>query len=458
MILFILLFICILFLGDSFTSLFKCKLNCWERFGLAYGLGLAIFTFGTFLSSFLGAPFNKYTLAVVFLVLLGAIWGIKRKKLIGLDFKISWNKPTIAAIVLGTIILLVGLSSLFESVVRPLYTWDALAIWGTKAKAIFSLGSIQAVRDYGAKPYYPLNIPIAMAIFYHFGESFVKSIFPFYFVAILMVFYGSLKRCSCGYVRLAGTLMLAVTPFVFFHSTIAYTNLPMAFYYMASVIYLYQFFQDNNRAFLMLSSVLAGVGCWTRPDGLIWVFPSLAVLAVYTLRRRQWLVPIFYLVPILIFALPWSIFAQYVIEVKSPYLTSALKSVRNLFTLKINTAHLWEILRYFGGQIFIRETWLVVRGVLGWGYIWLFFFSVLILYCTKLRKYSYLLALIGLDILVLFFIYYTAGRDGRLSWFLDTGFNRITLHFFPLILYQTVLLISDDIGRWRCKADVFASQ
>lgn len=449
MILFILLFTCILFLGDSFTSLLKCKLNCWERFGLAYGLGLAIFTFGIFLSSFLGAPFSKYTLVVVFLILLGAIWGIKKKKRIGLDFKISWNKPTIAATILGIIILLVGLSSLFESVVRPIYTWDALAIWGTKGKAIFSLGNIQAVKDYGAQSYYPLNIPIAMAIFYNFGESFVKSIFPFYFVAMLAVFYGSLKRCGYGYVGLVGTLMLAVTPFVFFHSTIAYANLPMAFYYMASVIYLYQFFKNNNRAFLMLSSVLLGVGCWTRPDGLIWVFPSLAVLAVYALKRRRWLDPIFYLAPILIFVLPWSVFATYVIEVRSPYLTSALESVKQLFTLKINAAHLWEILRYFGGQIFIKETWLVVRGVLGWGYIWLFFFSVLILYCTRIRKYFYLLSIIGLDILVLFFIYYTSGLDGRLSWFLETGLNRITLHFFPLILYQTVLLISDDMGKWK---------
>ncbi len=449
MILFILLFICILFLGDSFTSLFKCKLNYWERFGLAYGLGLAIFTFGTFLSSFLGAPFNKYTLLVVFLVLLGTIWAIKRKKRIGLDFKISWNKPTIAVLVLGIIILIVGLSSLFESVVRPLYTWDALAIWGTKAKAIFSLESIQAVKDYGAKPYYPLNIPIAMAIFYHFGESFVESIFPFYFIAMLAVFYGSLKRCGCGYLGLIGTLMLAVTPFVFFHSTIAYANLPMAFYYMASVIYLYQFFKSNNRAFLMLSSVLLGIGCWTRPDGLIWVFPSLVVLAVYSLRRKQWLVPIFYLVPILGFSLPWSIFAKYIIDASSPYLASALESIKQFFTLDINTAYVVDILRYFYQQVFMKENWLVVGGVLGWGYIWLLFFSVLILYCTKLRKYSYLLALIGLDVFTLFFIYYASGFDGRLSWFLETGFNRITLHFFPLLLYQTILLISDDMGRWK---------
>ncbi len=73
---------------------------------------------------------------------------------------------------------------------------------------------------------------------------------------------------------LIGTLMLAVTPFVFFHSTIVYANLPMAFYYMASVIYLYQFFQNNNRAFLVLSSALVGIGCWTRPDGLIWASSS----------------------------------------------------------------------------------------------------------------------------------------------------------------------------------------
>ncbi len=212
MILFILLFIGILFLGDSFTSLFNCKLSWWERFGLAYGLGLAILTFGTFFSSLLGAPFNKYILLFVFLVCLTVIWYVKKKRQIGLGLKIYWNRPTMPVIILGIIILLVGLSSLFESVVRPIYIWDAVAIWGAKAKAIFSLGDVQAVKDYGAKRFYPLNIPLAMALFYYFGEPFVKSIFPFYFIAILTVFYGALKRYGCGYVGSAGTLMLAATP------------------------------------------------------------------------------------------------------------------------------------------------------------------------------------------------------------------------------------------------------
>jgi len=356
-------------------------------------------------------------------------------------------------IILGIVILLVGLSSLFESVVRPIYTWDAVATWGAKGKAIFSLGSILAVKDYGVIPDYPLNIPIAMALFYYFGEPFVKSIFSFYFIAVLMVFYGSLKRYGCGYVGSAGTLMLAVTPFVFFHSTIAYANLPMAFYYMASVIYLYQFFQDNNRGFLMLSSILVGIGCWTRAEGLIWLFPNLAVLTIYALRRKQWLDPILYLGPILVFFLPWTVFTKYIIETRSPYVGSALQLIKQLFTLNIETAHLWEILRYFYRQIFIRETWLVVRGVLGWGYIWPFFFSVLILYCTRIRKYSYLLSIIGLDILVLFFIYYGVANLGEWHRILEAGFmssfNRITLYFFPIILFQTILLISDDIRRWR---------
>jgi len=359
-------------------------------------------------------------------------------------------------IILGIVIVLVGLASLLESVVRPIYAWDALAIWGAKGKAIFSLGSVQAVKDYGAWPYYPLNIPIAMALFYYFGEPFVKSIFSFYFIAILMVFHGSLKRYGCGYVGLAGTLMLAVTPFVFFHSTIAYANLPMAFYYMASVIYLYQFFQDNSRAFLMLSSVLVGIGCWTRPEGLIWLLPNLTILTIYALRRKQWLDPILYLVPILGFFLPWSFFAEYIIEAKSPYGDSALQSIKQLFSLNIKTAHLRGILINFYRQIFIKKNWLVVRDVLGWGYIWPFFFSVLILYCTRIRKYSYLLSIIGLDILVLFIIYY---RWAHLDWLdqvlkagFNNSFNRMILYFIPLILFQTVLLISDDIRRWRSKS------
>jgi hypothetical protein len=442
MIFFVLLLCGILFLGGSFTSLFKCKLSWWERVGLAYGLGLGILTFGMFLFSLTRAPFNQYTLALVFLVWLTVIWYVRKKKRIKLDLKIHWDRPSLPAITLGVVILFVSLVSLFKSVVRPIYTWDALAIWAVKGKAIFSLGTIQAVKDYGAYPHYPLNIPITMALFYHFGEPFVKSIFPFYFMAMLMVFYGSLKRHGCGYIGSAGILMLALTPFVFSHSTIAYANLPMAFYYTSSVIYLYQFFQNNNRAFLTLSSILVGVGCWTRPDGLIWLFPNLTILVVYALKRRQWVDPILYLGPVLAFFVPWSAFTKYIIERNSPYLGYALKSITQFVTMDIETSRIKSILHYFYQQI---------QNYSFWGYIWPFFFFVLILYSTKIRKYSYLLALIGLDVLILFFIYYTAPETNNMgmNWWLKTGFNRITLHFFPIILFQTILLISEDIRRYH---------
>jgi len=442
MTLFILLFICILFLGDSFTSLFKCEITWWERFGLAYGLGLAVFTFGILLSSLFGASFNKYTLIFVFLVCLTTIWYVKRKRGIKLNLKVHWNRPSLPVVIFGVAIAGVSLASLFESIVWPIHTWDAIAIWAGKGKAIFSIGSIKAVKDYGAYPYYPLNISIAVALFYYFGEPFVKSIFPFYFIALLMVFYGSLKRQSCCNVESVGTLMLALTPLIFYHSTIVYANLPMAFYYSASVVYLYEFLQSNKRPFLMLSSVLLGVGCWTRPDGLIWLFPNLTVLIIYALRRKQWLEPILYLGPVFAFFVPWNIFAKCIIDRGTPYFGYTLKSIKQFITLNIKITRIRDISYCFYQQIKIYRVW---------GYIWQFFFFILVLYCTRIRKYFYLLSLIGLDILTLFFIYYTAPESQALHWWLYTGFHRITLHFFPVVLFQTILLISDDIREWKSK-------
>jgi len=448
MILFILLLCGIFFLGSSFTSLFKCKLSWWERFGLAYGLGLGTLTFGVFLPSLVGAPFGKYTLVFALAVWLATIWYVKRKRRDELNLRIHWDRPSLPEITLAGGILLVSLASLFESVVQPIWSLDAVAIWAVKGKAIFSLGTVRVAGDYGYHAFYPLNIPIAIALFYYFGEPFVKSIFPFYFMAILMVFYGSLRRHGCHNTASAGTLILALTPLVFEHSTIAYADLPMAFYYTSSVIYLYAFCKENNRAFLMLSSVLVGMGCWTRPDGPIWLFPNLTVLTICALRRKQWLDPILYAGPILFFFVPWSVFTHYIIKAGTIfYLDAALKSLKQLLTLNIETAHLWKILCHF-----YRRCVALGSSGLRWGYVWLLFFSVLLLYCTRIRKYSYLLALIGLDILVLFFIYYSALLDGR-AVELRGGFNRVVLHFFPLVLFQTILLISDDIRRWRSKAD-----
>ena len=397
--------------------------------------------------SLIGVPFGKYTLVFALVVWLAVIWYVKRKRRDELNLRIHWDRPSLPAIILAGGILLVSLASLFESVVQPIWSLDAVAIWAVKGKAIFSLGTVRVAGGYGYHAYYPLNIPIAIAVFYHFGEPFVKCIFPFYFMAILMVFYGSLRRHGCHNTALAGTLILALTPFVFEHSIIAYADLPMAFYYMSSVIYLYAFCKENNRAFLMLSSVLVGMGCWTRPDGPIWLFPNLTVLTICAVRRKQWLDPILYAGPILFFFVTWNVFTHYIINAETIYVDAALKSLKQLLTLNIETAHLWKILYHFYQRCVV-----VGSSALGWGYVWLLFFSVLLLYCTRIRKYSYLLAVIGLDILVLFFIYYSALLDGRPAE-LGGGFNRVVLHFFPLVLFQTILLISDDIQRWRSKAD-----
>lgn len=442
------LLLAVTFLGWVVTGSLRGNFSLLGRLGLAYGLGLGLFTYGIFLSSALGLPITLPTMflsysVVVFLSAV-ALLRLDRAALFGL-FKTRLKMPAWEArtLVLGCAIAVVVGVVLLIGLYWPLRQWDELAIWGAKARAIFAQRDIEGC-TYGAFPFYPLHVPISMVLMLMFGaESLVRFPCILNFMALLLVFEAFLARRVSRPVSLVFTLILATTPFLFYYASIAaaYADLTLAFYYSASVFLLYEFIERGENRWLMLSALMVGIGGWVKTEGLILLTINLVVLGLFLTAKRQWKPFTAYAVLSLPFGILWLLYSSLNFGAQSDRFHILADAIRNLLTFRVDWGVLQRVLRYLLDQSVSSEVW-------GWGVVGPLFFVSLLVGLRHLARLKWMLSLILLNIGALVFIYYSLGmaEPSAAEWWLITGFNRVALHFAPLLVFYSAYTFGAEMG------------
>jgi hypothetical protein len=314
--------------------------------------------------------------------------------------------------------------------------WDSLAVWALKGKVIAETGTLAALPKTGW-PFYPLNISLQMAVLYLLGGDLSQAIFPMYLVSLAALLIASLRVRFGWTLALACALFLVATPIVQFQSTIAYADLPFAFYYIASAIYLYRFLTDRKRAWLVVSAVLVGLAAWTRTEGPMYFAINLVVLLVFarpfkgTVKQASLYAAIF-----VALWLPWTIWTR--VANYGDYFGFAPIGIADAATGRLDTTRLGAILSYLGQRVFAMQDW---------GLLWIGLILALVLAFRTWRTHAPLIALIALNVLAVIYTYYvaTAQSSFDVNWWLTTGFDRITLHWIPL----SVFLLGEAIGAWN---------
>lgn len=325
----------------------------------------------------------------------------------------------------------------------PPYSWDAIAIWVAKARAVYASQTLKGV-EWGAFPFYPPHLPLLMGFFLHLAPlQAAKLVFPCYYLSLLLVFATSLTRFSGRTTSLGVTLLLATVPYLMYQATIAYADLTFTFYYTCGSLLLYRFTRASDPGeqsrLLTLSGVVVGLASWTRPEGLMYfVINSVVLVSFWIKRKTSPGLLARYGVACSVFGVPWAIYSQGM-GYDSYLLRHLVDTLRELASLHIYWDQIAAILRYFGHQA-------IDFGI--WGPLWVLFLSALVLYPKRAAKEAVLVALVGLNMLAVVFTYYAAGGPGDLSWWLETGFNRMTLHFAPLLLFYCGLCFDEDLRGW----------
>ena len=177
--------------------------------------------------------------------------------------------------------------------------WDAFAIWNLHARFLFRGGEhwrdgFSALIPW-SHPDYPLLLPSAVAHFWsilrHEDTAVPAGIGLTFTLSTVALLFSSLDKLRGRISALLGSLALLSTPFFIEQGSSQYADVPLAFFFLASMalVHLYDRCSDMSarrpRGLLVLAGLAAGFAAWTKNEGMLFLFASLAAQVLIFVGR-----------------------------------------------------------------------------------------------------------------------------------------------------------------------------
>ena len=442
------------FIGWNILYLFSFKrdrLYILEKAALSYGLGFGFISLEMFVFYFLNIKFSISALLMPWTALL----------ILNLIFRLKNGRQAIAKKTLTgaegnrfvNVFLLTGISfealyAIFRALIKPIESYDAIAIYAIKAKIFYLARSIPQDFFYNLgtifpHPDYPLNIPLSETFIYlflgNFNDQLVKIIFPLFFLAVLIILYYGIRRFADNKTyALAFTFILASVPQFNAYATNAYVDLVLAYYACAAAIYLTLWLKDRSQLqFFYISALMLALSGWTKNEGLMYCAAFFIVSFLFLIWERAALngKTIFHIVKYFIItsviSLPW-LYVR-----KTFHLVNSDISFANANPVLLSKQlyKIWPIVYEFQRQVF---------GPKKWNLIWILFLFVLIVYRKRVfepsQKYITMLLIFIISGYVLAYIL----ADVYIGYLVTTTWSRFLVHFLPIVVFLIALILKEE--------------
>lgn len=333
--------------------------------------------------------------------------------------------------------------SFFRALIRPIESYDSVAIYAVRAKVFHEAGAIPP--DFFSKitkifpnSGHPLMIPLNEAWIYKFLGSFndllVKAIFPLYFVALLIVFYFALRDFFDRKRSLLFTFLLATIPQFNRFSSVGYADFVLTFYFTAGFVYLFRWMKKENIGYLIVSAILFGFACWTKMEGWALFIAVVLILFIFLLLnpRRYIKAPIkagvFFLIVILI-GLPWILLVDAMGLENEAFQFKTLDVDRFISSFS-NLDRCPRIVYEFQKQFF---------GPKKWNIIWIIFLALFVLNFRDIfrrdMKYITMLLVLIMCGYAYFYLLMPLKPGEPINIYISTNLSRLFIHFTPLCVY-----------------------
>jgi hypothetical protein len=251
---------------------------------LGAGLGAGLSAVLLFLWMLAFGPTRAFVLAETGLLILVAIAAFMRRGR-------ATGKPTppdgrrasrlLPLLSAAFLVTLSAAATAFVSTLRqhPHGQWDAWMNWDLRARMFFRGGeawrSAFSATFPWSHPDYPVLVPSLVARSWIYagsetllGPSLVAATFTFATVALLLSALAALRSTSQG--LLAGMVLLS-TPFFLLHGTSLYADVPLAFFFLATMVCLALDARHGSGTsrFAVLAGAAAGMAMWTKNEGVL---------------------------------------------------------------------------------------------------------------------------------------------------------------------------------------------
>lgn len=281
----------------------------WMKLFLSTGFGIGIFSIAFFVERWLGIV-HILAADLGLTTLLVAVYLVARARRNSenltaskfADIKLSnWlHRPLMASLAISI------LAALYATVLRALAHphgdgWDAFAIWNLHARFLFEGGGhwrdgFSTLIPWSHPDYPPLVPAVIAHVWSYIGHddpivpAIVSLVFTFATLGLLVSAVATLRGITSA--AMAG-IALASTPFFIEQGASQYADIPLSFFFLASIALLHLYEQRSatnadgrERGLLVLLGAATGFAAWTKNEGLLFLLAFL-VSQIDQLRMRR---------------------------------------------------------------------------------------------------------------------------------------------------------------------------
>lgn len=417
----IFIFYCI---GFAVLQIIKVQLSSAERVGISFGLGSGLVSFQMFVYVLCSIPLDVFTLCLPWIIFL-LIYGIVASKQVSIllpHYKLSFT-----SVVLFILIVITIMYVFFQSQLRPLQAWDAVANWSFLSKATFIDKTIDGEFYQFANFDIPYLVSFQEAFIYFIHGSVIDRevllIFPFYYISLLFLFYVSVRKFLSKNYSLLFTFLLASLPNLLRQAgtyDIGYVDISLAYYMFVSIVLLIHVLDGKKeRGLFLLLGIFVGFTTLVKGEGQGFAMTIAFVVTVY-LYKTKMLSNVLYFVPGIILFISWK---NYSITQEIP--------THYLYSGKVHLSRFFIITRLYGLE-FIN----VVR----WNFLWMALFVAFLMIIVQ-KKMNILLSILVLQLFFYMGIYLYTPLD--VVGHIQGSFDRFLLQISPLALYIVASVYSN---------------
>ncbi len=378
-------------------------------------LGVGALSVYAVLLTWMRIPLNRWTLwTPCGLALVVAAWRLKRES--G-----DWRAR---GLTLATIAIPLGIATIL-ALGSPMNSGDDLSHWGMRAKVYYAIGAVDtpgAAKGAFVLNYYPPLISTSLAWIYIAAGGVVegpaKLLFPAFLAAALGALGTALRGMGVSPLRTAG--WVAIIAFsgneLLLHGGFAWADLPLAAFVIAAVGWIHRGLTDGRRAFFLWGGVFAGLGAWTKAEGV----PTALLLAAPALLTRDWKRWAALGAPVAVAILLWSLHCR-------------------MYDYPVTSEHFGGIHWGWVG-IIVRKMGLAFVTPWHWGWAWLMALVAIAWGLWKRRWIMLYPAVVWcLHLLFIGSTYLVTGVSHSIELQIGYTVTRLLLHVWPVMIYVAAL-------------------
>ena len=404
--------------------------------GTGLGLGISSLLYYIYLILFAGSPYFLYVEIALLLAVLTAVYLKHKKTTYVAPSRLKVSFFQIAILTTAALVSAVSFLGLVNySRQRAYGDWDAWMIYNRSALFIhrggefwqdaFS-GKMDLVFHADYPPLLALNIAArweALTAETTFVPMVLGSLFT---LSTLGLCFGALANLKSVGQGALGLIFLSGVSFFLSEGGRQTADVPMAFFVLASVVFLSIHQHEKRRGELVFAAVMAGLAAWTKNEGLLFVFVSAGVLLLAALWKRSFQGFLFYLAGLL---LPLILLFQFKTQV-APSSEFAGGGIDVILQKLTDPARHQLIFNSFKGFFLHSGGWFNVGIYLVLGLYFLLFRSG-----TRENSYATLisLAILTMQFIGYYLFYLISPYD--LNWHIGYSLNRLFVQAYPAAVF-----------------------